>query len=85
MILTVKSAFNLTKLFVLAALAVLMAALTGCGQRGPLYLPKPDTVAAPAKPSTPAMPTTGGANAPAMTVPATPIVPGTPAPNPASK
>jgi predicted small lipoprotein YifL len=50
-ILIVKSAFLPSHIRVIAILAVLISALSGCGQKGPLYLPaKP----APVPASTPA-------------------------------
>jgi predicted small lipoprotein YifL len=62
----------------LGAAAALTALLSGCGQKGPLYLPDKNAavVTAPAQPAPPA--TTAPASTPAATTPA--AAPGTAAP-----
>jgi predicted small lipoprotein YifL len=56
LILIVKSSFALN----IGTAALLTALLAGCGQPGPLYMPKPPT-----KPAPPAAPATPSANPPA--------------------
>ncbi|MFI4938885.1 MAG: lipoprotein [Burkholderiales bacterium] len=72
MILIVKSTFPLSGIASFLIVAILSSMLCACGQRGPLYLPKPEASSIPAQavppPSEPA-------SAPASDAPSAPVSP----------